>query len=164
SKAVYGLQSKEGDEEKERPKADEKKLLPGEIKQDLNRGVVLRVKLVELDAKKLVMTANVQPTKDVINPKNPLRLTNLPLAGNVRVSDGTKELKLTDLKAGNILRLQLESWKTDGEAMAVTYIRVEDGTEKKPDEKEKSKTDGTNEKGKSKTDGKAGAAGQKVLT
>src|SRR5262249_22538222 len=116
SKAVYGLQSKEGDEEKERPKADEKKLLPGEIKQDLNRGVALRVKLVELDAKKLVMTANVQPTKDVITPKNPLRLTNLPLAGNVRVSDGTKELKLTDLKAGNILRLQLESWKTDGEA------------------------------------------------
>src|SRR5262249_56443160 len=132
------------------------------VKREFNQGVVLGVKLVELDAKKLVMTADVEPTKDVINPKNPLRMTNLPLAGNVRVSDGTKELKLTDLKAGNILRLQLESWKTDGEAMAVTYIRVEDGTEKKPDEKEKSRTDGTNEKGKSKTGGKAGAAGTEV--
>jgi RNA polymerase sigma factor (sigma-70 family) len=160
SKAVYGLQPKQGDKEKEDPNADEKKLLPGEIKRELNRGVVLRVKLVELDAKKWLMTADVEPTKDVINPKNPLRMTNLPLAGNVPVFDGTKELKLTDLKAGNILRLQLESWKTDGEAMAVTYIRVEDGTEKK----EKSKTDGTDEKGKSKTDGKAGPAGQKVLT
>ncbi len=112
---------------------DGKKLLPGEIKRELNRGVVLRVKLVELDAKALLMTADVEPTKDVINPKKPTRLTNLPLAASAIVSETGRELKLTDLKPGNILRLQLESWKTDGEAMAVTYIRVEDDTDKKPE-------------------------------
>jgi hypothetical protein len=118
---------------------DGKKRLPGEIKRELNRGVVLRVKLVELDPKALLMTADVEPTKDVINPKKPARLTNMPLAVSAIVTATGKELKLTDLKPGDILRLQLESWKTDGEAMAVTYIRVEDGTDKKPNEKEDKK-------------------------
>jgi hypothetical protein len=122
-------------------KEDGKKLLPGEIKRELNLGVVLRVKLVKLDTTAMLMTADVEPTKDVINPKTPLRMANLPLAV-ASVTDGKKELKLTDLKPGNILRLQLESWKTDGEAMAVTYVRVEDdGTAKKPDEKEQPKED-----------------------
>ncbi len=111
-------------------KPDGKMLLPGEIKRELNQGVVLRVKLVELDPKALRMTADVEPTRGK-TPK-PLRLANLGIAGNVRVSDAKKELKLTDLKAGNILRLQLESWRLDGEEMAITYIRVEDDTEKKP--------------------------------
>jgi RNA polymerase sigma factor (sigma-70 family) len=108
-----------------------KKLLPGEIKRELNRGVVLRVRLVELDAKALLMTAEVEPARGKA-PK-PLRLANLIIAGNATVTDGEKELKLDDLKAGSVLRLQLESWKLDGEEMAVSGIRVEDdGTERKP--------------------------------
>jgi RNA polymerase sigma factor (sigma-70 family) len=131
----------EDKEKKDKKGFDRLKMLPGEYKRELNLGVVLRVKLVKLDTKAMLMTADVEPTKDVINPKTPLRMANLPLAV-ASVTDGKKELKLTDLKPGNILRLQLESWKTDGEAMAVTYIRVEDdGTAKKPDEKEKPKED-----------------------
>jgi hypothetical protein len=124
---------------KEKPKADDKTLLDGEIKRDLNRGIVIQVKLVELDTKWLVMTAEVVSTRDIAargngpNPR-PLRLTNLPMAGNVKVSDGKKELKLSDMKAGSILRLQLESLKEDGEEMFVTGIRVEAGPEPKPDE------------------------------
>jgi RNA polymerase sigma factor (sigma-70 family) len=108
---------------------ERKLLLPGEIKQELNRGVVLRVRLVELDPRALRMTADVEPTRGQ-KAARPLRLANLGIAGNVRVSDGKKEMKLTDLKAGNILRLQLESWKQDGEEMVVTYIRVEYDMEK----------------------------------
>jgi hypothetical protein len=136
--ALKGKAPLPGDKEKEKPKGDEKKLLPGEIKRELNQGVILQVKLEALDAKALLMTADVVTARDIAargqgpNPK-PLRLTNLMIAGNARVSDGNKDLKFTDLKAGNILRLQLESVPPANEEMVVTYIRVEGGPAKKPD-------------------------------
>jgi hypothetical protein len=86
------------------------------------------------------MTADVEPAKG--KAPRPLRLANLPIAGNVTVTDAKKDLKLTDLKAGNILRLQLESWKLDGEMMVVTGIRVEEGTQKRGDDKDKPKPPG----------------------
>jgi hypothetical protein len=98
-------------------------------------GLVLRVKLVELDAKELLMTAEVVPPGHIAaggKELKLLRLANLPIAGDATVTDGKKELKLGDLKAGSILRLQLESFGLHHDVMAVSGVRVEDGTENGP--------------------------------
>src|SRR5262249_52884127 len=105
-----------------------KALLPGEKKRELNRGLLLRVWLQELDAKALVITADVVSVRAAaaarVQGTEPLRLVNLPVAGNATITDGKNDMKFSDLKRKSLLLLQLEGVDA-GDAIVVTGIRVE---------------------------------------
>jgi RNA polymerase sigma factor (sigma-70 family) len=93
-----------------------------------------RVRLVELDAKASVMTADVVSDRANDTAKatgikpHTVRLMNLPIATNATITDGKKNLKLSDLKVGSVLLLLLVG---EGDAAVVNAIQVEDGTEQK---------------------------------
>ncbi len=122
----------------EKPKRDVMGLLPGEIKRELNRGLLLRVELKELDPKAHVMTVETLAPRVAGQEIKRLRLTNLPFAGNVAITDGKKDLKVADLKVEDALLLQLEG-TNPGEMLVVTAIRLEQRPPKSEDRPKKSK-------------------------
>ena len=91
---------------------DMEKPKPGDNKQAKNTAF-RRVRLVELDAKASVMTADVVSDRANDTAKAPgikpgtVRLINVPIAADVTITDRKKNLKLSDLKPGNVLLLLL---------------------------------------------------------
>jgi RNA polymerase sigma factor (sigma-70 family) len=106
---------------------DKEKPKPGNNKQAKNLAFS-RVRLVELDAKASVMTADVvsdranDAAKATGIKPHTVRLMNLPIAADATITAGKRNLKLSDLKAGNVLLLLLVG---EGDAAVVKAIQVE---------------------------------------
>jgi hypothetical protein len=121
---------------------DKEKPKPGDNKQTKNMAF-RRVRLVELDAKASVMTADLVSDRanDAANARgikpHTVRLVNLPITANATITDGKKNLKLSDLKVGSVLLLLLVG---EGDAAEVNAIQVEDGKEQKTEKGEAKNT------------------------